>query len=406
MKKIYIGISLGFCLLGISFAQYEQHQVIVRNVAVPLRAYIDGKFVEDLTREDIELYDNDKPQKIEALYLISKNEVARMEAERDYMPYNSRHFYFLFQILEYNPRITEALDYFFTNIFQPGDTLQVMTPMKNYTLSQAALKNKTKDQLVKDMVAVIRKDTQIGASEYNNLIKDLTRLVRAISVSGGQANAMRDLESSGSTGLEGLQFLLPQYKDTLIKIENLRFVEENRFLRFASQLKRLDGQKVVFLFYQREFRPEIHPRILNNLVSIYQDDHNIIGQIQDLFQFYQREIRLSVEKLHNAFADSSILFNFMFINKNPENISGVFMREQSEDVYKVFTTVAKATGGVVDTSQNPEAAFQSVAKTVERYYLLYYSPSNYVPDGSFHQIKIRIKGRDCQLAYRRGYFAN
>jgi len=406
MKKVFIGICLSICWLGLSLAQYQQHQVTVRNVAVPLRAYLEGNFIEDLTREDIELYDNDQLQKIKALYLISKNEVTRMEAERDYMPYTSRHFYFLFQILEYNPKITEAIDYFFTNIFQPGDTLQVMTPMKNYTLSEAALKSKTKEQLVRDMVAVIRKDTQIGASEYNNLIKDLTRLVRSISVSGGQANAMRDLESSSSTGLEGLQFLLPQYKDTLNKIENLRFVEESRFLRFASQLKRLDGQKVVFLFYQREFRPEIHPRILNNLVSIYQDDQNIMGQIQDLFQFYQREIRLSVDRLHKAFADSSILFNFLFMNKNPENISGVFMREQSEDVFKVFTTVAQATGGVVDTSQNPNAAFRTVAKTVDRYYLIYYSPSNYVPDGSFHQIKVKIKGKDCQLAYRRGYVAN
>jgi len=406
MKKIIIVLGLVFCGLGSLWAQYEQHQVVVRNIAVPLRVYLNGSFVEDITRDDIELYDNDQLQKVEALYLISKNEVARMDAERDYMPYTSRHFYFLFQILEYNPKITDALDFFFSNIFQPGDTLQVMTPMKNYTLSQAALKSKTKEQLVKDMVAVIRKDTQIGASEYNNLIKDLKRMVRAISVSGGQTSAMRDLESSDSGGLSGLQFLLPQYKNALIKLENLRFVEESRFLQFASQLKRLDGQKIVFFFYQREFRPEIHPRILNNLVSIYQDDPNLIGQIQDLFQFYQRETRLNIIKLQRAFADSSIVLNFLFMHKNPENISGVYMREQSEDVFKIFTDIAKATGGVVDTSQNPDAAFQTVAKTVERYYLLYYSPSNYVADSSFHQIKIRIKGRDYRLYYRRGYFAD
>lgn len=72
IKKVFIGICLSICWLGLSLAQYQQHQVTVRNVAVPLRVYLEGNFIEDLTREDIELYDNDQLQKIKALYLISK----------------------------------------------------------------------------------------------------------------------------------------------------------------------------------------------------------------------------------------------------------------------------------------------------------------------------------------------
>jgi hypothetical protein len=138
----------------------------------------------------------------------------------------------------------------------------------------------------------------------------------------------------------------------------------------------------------------------------YHDDYNILGQIQDLFQAYHRELTLNVDPLTRAFADAAVLFNFFFINKKPESVSGVYMREQSEDVFMVFSQVAEATGGVVDNSQNPASAFKSTSKATEFSYLLYYSPREYVRDGEFKTIEVRIKDRDYRVTHRKGYFAN
>ena len=72
------------------------------------------------------------------------------------------------------------------------------------------------------------------------------------------------------------------------------------------------------------------------------------------------------------FADASILFNLIFMHKEPENVSGIYMREQSEDVFRTFLEIAQAAGGIVESSQNPVAAFKNTLKIAESYYLLYY----------------------------------
>jgi len=407
-KSIYL---ISFLLLASSlFPQLEQHEITVRNIVVPLRVFDGDHFVENLTIDDLELYEDGKLQKIQALYLTKKAQMEkRIGASRDYMPYVGRSFYFLFQISEYNPKIAEALDYFFTHMYSLDDQVFVMTPFKNYTLSREVVKAMTKEDLVREIQSIVRKDTILGASEYNNQLKYLKRIVRSISsVGGGRTGTIADttLELSSSIGMDAIDSLLSRYRDALQRMEGLRVVDEKKFLRFAAQLKRLEGQKTVFFFYQREFRPEIQPRILSNLMSIYQDEPNIIGQLQELFQFYHRDLSVNVDNLKKAFADSFILFNFIFMNKRPEGIYGIYMREQSEDFFRVFSDIAHATGGIVDTSQNPATAFKTVSKLTERCYLLYYSPEKYNKDGKFKNIVVKVKNKDYKVIHRLGYFAN
>ena len=68
--------------------------------------------------------------------------------------------------------------------------------------------------------------------------------------------------------------------------------------------------------------------------------------------------------------------------------------------------MAESTGGIIDNSQNPSVGFMNVLKSSESYYLLYYTPKNYVQDGAFKKISVRVKGREYKLAFRSGYFAN
>jgi hypothetical protein len=82
------------------------------------------------------------------------------------------------------------------------------------------------------------------------------------------------------------------------------------------------------------------------------------------------------------------------------------MREQSEDVFKVFSQVAVSSGGIVDTSQNPAAAFANASDLIDPSYLLYYSPEAYVRDGGFRTIVVKVKGRDYRILHRQGYYAN
>jgi hypothetical protein len=405
MKKFILLIIL-LTLAVMLFSQVDQRQVTVINVGVTVRVLEKNQLVRDLTIDDFELYEDGVLQKIEAMYLINKTSVEREEAPRKFYPALNRHFYLLFQITDYNPSLEEAIDYFIKNIIQPGDTLDIWTPVKKYNLSSKALQTLPKATISEEMKKIIRKDTQVGSSYYRELMRDLKRLVRAISSqAGGTGPTMTEMETDSSSSMFGLEMLLPRYRETLEKMEDLRLFDENNLIQFANILKRQEGENFVFYFYQREYRPELSTSIVNRLQGLYQDEPNILGQVRELFQVYHRSITFDAEKIRKAFADSQVLFNFIFMNKIPQTISGVHMREQSEDIFKVLSTAAKATGGSVDTSQDPGSGFKNALAKSDDYYLLYYSPKNYMRDGQFKSIEVKVKNTKYKVFHRNGYFA-
>ena len=82
MKKfipVLAALILSFALL----AQEIQHETIVVNIEVPVRVFDRGQFVENLTIDDFEVYEDGKLQNVVAVYLIkkTKNEKERREGK-------------------------------------------------------------------------------------------------------------------------------------------------------------------------------------------------------------------------------------------------------------------------------------------------------------------------------------
>lgn len=397
MKKTAVFFILSFFPILI-FAQADKQQALVTTISVPVRVLDNKQFVEDLGIDDFELYDSGHQQKIDAVYLIHKKEVQQKQSGVDYMPVLNRDFFLLFQMTNYNPRLSEALDYFFTEIFTPGDSLSIMTAEDRYTLSTAALENKSREQLSKELQNLIRRDTMTGQSSYNSLLRELKRLVATISTSQG-------LSSSSEADTTNLELLFPRYKENLEKMEQMRVIDEQSFLQFAASLKARSGQKYVFFFYEREFRPEINAVDLNRLMSEYQEKPQIIQHLQDLFEMYSRTPSLDAQKINRAFGDSSIAFNLIFINREPELETGIVMREQSEDVFSSFSDLAKSTGGIVETSLDPTPSFRKAVDIAESYYLLYYTPRDYQETNEYRDIRVFVKDKEYDVLHRPGYYA-
>ncbi|MEW5902217.1 MAG: VWA domain-containing protein, partial [Acidobacteriota bacterium] len=391
------------CLMVLFLLSQEQVEVTVTNIIVPVRVTEAGHFVDNLTTEDFELLEDGTPQKIQALYLVRKSEVQRKEAGQEYTPALHRTFFFLFQMTEYNPKLAEMIDYFFNHVLLPGDAMVLQTPMKNYSLSPQAVASTPKKVMADQMNNLLRKDIKMGNSDYESILRELKRIVRSIAGTGQMADVDVGAADADPTGLE---FRLDRYHEMTEKMETSRLIDQKKILGFAYALKRVEGQKHVFFVYQREFRPEIPSTVLNNLVSFYQDEPNIQNRVQDLFGYYTRNITLNVDGLKKAFADCSINFNLIFMNQEPKDAAGVAMREQSEDVFRAFSQIARATGGIVDTSQNPAAGFRNAVESAEAYYLLYYSPENYKKDKQFKTITVRAKNPNYSVLHRMGYFAN
>jgi len=402
--KKYLVFIIGF-LPFVLFPQQKVQSPAIPNIEVPVRVFSGSQFVTELSLQDFELYENGIPQKIEAMYLVKKTGIERKEEIRAMIPMVSRHFYLLFQLSDYDPQLEPTIDYIFQSLLEPGDTLTVITPLKPYSLNQLALSSRPKEDISKEMQHLLRKDTLTGSAEYRNLAKDLKRVTKAIT--GSSTSDDSDLESDETYSDFTLELVLDKYKTTLQKLESLRLVDEKKFLNFAQNTKKRVGQKFVFFFYQREYRPEISTNILTSMMSIYQAQQNILSDLTDLFQLYNREMTIPVDKIEQAFADSSLSLHFIFMNKKPDHVFGVTMREQSEDVFSAFSEIAKATGGIVDNSfTNPLSAFKKAVEVSENYYILYYFPENYIKDGTFKTITVKVKDKNYSVSNRLGYFAN
>lgn len=394
MKKI-VPLFLFIVLSLFLFSQDQTHEVSVVNIEIPVRVFKGETFIDNLTIEDFEVFENGIAQKIEAVYLIKKKSVAKEEGNQRFFPSVSRNFILMFEIIEYIPNIGESIDYFFNNILLPGDELTVFTPVKAYKFNSKALEMFSKEAIATKLKKTLRADSVIGNSEYRSVLRELESAI-----------TMEDLDIDERLSL---------YRQVLSRFERLRSFDEEGLINFANFLKEKEGQKNVFIFYQKDVVPQLKPKAIEEIITGNQDRMDIVANVIELFDFFRRDINIDVDNVKKIFSDSSISMHFLYITKAPfqgSSISrfgtgqSITMADQTENVFSTFQEMAQATGGFVGSSYYGTDIFKKALDASENYYLVYYSPLNYKPDGKFHNVKIRVKGKNYRITHRSGYFAD
>jgi VWFA-related protein len=389
--------------------QELQHEAVTINIEVPVRVFDGDRFVDTLTMEDFEVTEDGTLQEIAAVYLVKKTEIQREESElpkdrarQVFSPQVARHFVLLFEIQEYLPRLGEAVKYFFEKVIQPGDTLSVVTPLKTYHFKDEAFAAMPKTAIAEQLISKLKKDTKIANAEYWSLSREIEDLIL------GQG-----IFSAGAGGAEMIAL-----KDMILRLEQLRYVEEENLRAFADYLRAKEGQKNVFLFYQKEVLPQMSPQALTDETSGNPDENpGVLFDLMDLYEFYKRDITFDVEMIQRLFADSSITVHFLYLTRISSREldvqrmtsltdAGIQYVEKSEDIFSAFNQVAVATGGYTTSSVNASDAFQKAVEASENYYLLYYRPQAYRADGSFRTITVRVKGKKYRILHRSGYLAD
>jgi hypothetical protein len=411
-RKIFLaaGVLLALSAFGQQSPQIQESSLVV-NVEVPVRVFQGAKFVDNLTIEDFELLEDGVHQKIEAAYLVNKRAVTRREEERKFTPRTSRNFYLFFEISEYMPKIDEALDYFLREVVVPGDNIVVVTPIKTYHMRSEAIQAKSKPEILRQFREILRRDALAGTSEYRDTIQEMEKLAKSMSQSivsqvvVGDSLLQIDEYGSGEASGRPLDQQLQIYADLLSSLENIRTVDQSKLMEFSELLKNKEGQKYVYLFYQKEFIPRIDSRILTQYMDLFQDRPDIQQTIAQLFDFYRRQVTFNVDEIRRAFADSSISCHFLFISMPPKDLIGVQMEESSDDIFGAFHQIAASAGGFIDSSANPASLMKNAVEASENYYLLYYTPLSTVRDGRFKEIKVRVKDKNVRVVHRVGYFA-
>lgn len=394
MKKI-VPLFLFIVLSLFLFSQDQTHEVSVVNIEIPVRVFKGETFIDNLTIEDFEVFENGIAQKIEAVYLIKKKSVAKEEGNQRFFPSVSRNFILMFEIIDYIPNIGESIDYFFNNILLPGDELTVFTPVKAYKFNSKALEMFSKEAIATKLKKTLRADSVIGNSEYRSVLRELESAI-----------TMEDLDIDERLSL---------FRQVLSRFERLRSFDEEGLINFANFLKEKEGQKNVFMFYQKDVVPQLKPKAIEEIITGNQDRMDIVASVIELFDFFRRDINIDVDNVKKIFSDSSISMHFLYITKAPfqgSSISrfgtgqSITMADQTENVFSTFQEMAQATGGFVGSSFYGTDIFKKALDASENYYLVYYSPLNYKPDGKFNNVKIRVKGKNYRITHRAGYFAD
>ena len=256
---------LAACFSAALPAQDIRHETRTINIEVPVRVFKGNTFVDKLSLGDFELYEDGKRQKVEALYLVRKTVIERHEEERDFI--------------------------------QIG-----------YSESRAILAEMT--DLARIMASDIRAREVVGEPSV------LPAVDPSIAV---------PVDSAYQGG--AFEEKLMHYATLLSRLDSLRVVDQKKFLAFAGHLKDLEGQKGVFLFYQRELVPKIDPRLVDMLASKYNQRPDIAQSLNTIFGLDKREVSLDVDSITKAYADSSASIHFLHIARPAERAEGIRMEE-------------------------------------------------------------------------------
>jgi hypothetical protein len=396
-------------------AQEIRHETRTINIEVPVRVFKGQAFVEDLTIADFELFEDGRPQALDAVYLVKKSVVERKEETQAFEPDTGRHFYLFFELTEYDPKLREALDDFVKRVLAPGDEFVVVTPLKTYRMKSDILKAQSRDLVFEKIMGLLRRDILVGNAEYNDVIEEMQELASTMaasivaSSSGQQAATPVNPFTAGDTIFDvntSIEELLQLYANCLSRLEHIRDLDESKVRGLADHLRGQTGQKEIFLFYQREFVPKIDPSILNIVMSVYNERPDITETVTSVFEFFRRDTPLEIGPVKRSFSDSGATVHFLYLTRPAPRARGVVMEEQSEDIFAPFREMSLATGGFMASTANLEAAMREAVAASENYYLLYYTPRDYKADGTFRSLKVKVKGREVRISHRQGYIAD
>jgi VWFA-related protein len=374
-----------------------RHTTGVINVEVPVRVFDGDRFVDDLALGDFEVFENGRPQKIAAFYFVRKTSVQKEErpgpSASPSVPKTARTIVLQFEVLEPAPKIDEAIDYFFAEILQPDDSLIVVTPRTSYRFKPEALAKLPRAEIARQLKGKLRSDILAGAAD----LRRITASIRDVTGMPLDPDQKQEMVSE----------LVRQLRDRLgINTRSLR--------RLADGLKAQEGQKYVFLFYQKEIIP---------VASLGQfGDESLDASESSLADAADadahRTSEVTPKAIERIFSDASITAHLIYLTQSTMNragLDGEFQRgggsglrtkDLSASIFGSLRDMARATGGLAESSGNPFAAFRKAVTASENYYLLYYVPADYRPDGRFREIKVTVKGKRYRVSNRAGYFAN
>jgi len=402
MKNLLSGVC--FLVLVVLVSAQETLREIFIQIPVQVRVYSEGMFVDNLGLDDFELYEDGKRQRIEAVFHVREKGLTNLGPQASLVPDVSRSLLLFFEVADYTPGLRASVRYFVQEVIRPSDNLAVITPKHAYRLKSTALQNIPKAELIRQLDALVERDTLLSNPEYRASVAELNALT-SMAVDPDSKSAL-DFEQEGEQALpSGMSWdaVITRYSSLLAAVEKLRKIDERHLLDYVEMLRYQEGQKLAFFFYQREPLPRIATRLLEDYFRLNQGRRDVIRTLTYMQDFHNRDFLVDEERLARAFASASILLHFVVFDM-PE-MDGLIDIEARNltDFYGRLEAISSLSGASFRRDLTAHELLKEALGRLDQYYLVYYTPSYYAGDGKFKSIEMRVKDRQYRLVHRAGY---
>jgi hypothetical protein len=266
-------------------------------------------------------------------------------------------YFLIFQLTEYNAKLSDAVDYFFEKILNPGDQLLILSPLKPYNYSQKTLQTQPKEKLIEMTKKILKRDIASNAAYHQQILNAMTQIV--ISIAEELGTSPTGSSASGGSRLESqTKAYLVNYRQLLENLHNLRKLNEDLFLKLAELFKKTTGKNRLYIFYQKELR--IIPN--RETMDVLLENRDLKFDANEVFIQDSTKEFINVERVSHVLKESLVTLSFFYLNKQEKRRRDLEYKEFSTDIYNVFSKLARATGGIVISTSKPEAALKKAAE--------------------------------------------
>jgi VWFA-related protein len=384
MKRSALGHVLVLCglILGLSASPAQDkpgQSVTVTLVEIPVRVLHMGEPVKGLAREDFEVYENGILQEITGFEIVSRriSPEAAVPPEALSVPAKPRLFILLFYIFDYGQTVGEGIDYFFRDVFRPGDRLMV---------------------LVEDKVLNILQDGDPATAARH--LKDTLKTYKSYSTSS-VIRAYSNLESEGeklhmylqgegwASWYQVVNRFYENYQRTWNEYKSRFFTQDLGLFRSLTQrIRSLPGDKWVLCFEQRQMFPRLRKQSpleteIRTLLDNQTDPQNqaLARQIQSTQLALQRSMdivqQFPGDRLKELFLQAGVTFHHIILKSSRGQDSRDFeLGDVGQDYEDCFRRISVATGGAAVFSNKIAESIREASVKEDYRYVLAYTPKD------------------------------
>ncbi|MFH2108706.1 MAG: hypothetical protein ABII93_08570 [Chrysiogenia bacterium] len=398
-----------FCLAALSplAGQSEEpikEAVSVVNVEVPVRVFANGQSVSGLGKDDFEISEDGKAQRINGFYFFHKkinSSPAAAEGSSPAQPPAGRYFVLIFRTYSSNEELEKGLLYLFDKVLRPQDQIFVMANNRTLMFEQLGADAGAQGKIFE----LLRSESQNARNQMLNFVRSIEQSLNMnkfrMAIGGRAALSADYLTNFLDSYLRAWQEFKRRYLS----------LEIDKFYYFSRHLEKVKKEKWVLNFYQLEQFPQIAfggdiERQLRDYIGLLAADNNptVKSQgrnIERLLRTIDREMNVAenfpAEEVSKLFYKVNATFHSFFMRVfHDTDSSETQFRSVATDIENSLRALTEATGGTLTASNDIDTALASVSEKNDDYYVLTYEPASAKKIG---KIKVRVKGKRYDVLY-------